>query len=66
MPRILCSKPNLKKKQKAFNELRTTTHYPCNIKLFPKQPHSYGGEMPIITPIEKPILCNLGKSLAGF
>ena len=65
-PRNLCSKSDLKKKQKAFNDLRTTTHYPCNIKLFPKTPHSYGGEIPIITPIENPVLCNLGKSLAGF
>jgi hypothetical protein len=66
MPRNLSSKSNLKKKQKAFNELRTTNHYPCDIKLFCKNPRSYGNELPTITPIDKPILSELGKSLAGF
>jgi hypothetical protein len=66
MPRDLSSNANLKKKQKAFNELRTTSHYPCDIKLFAKQPRSYGGVIPIVTQIEKPILNDLGKSLAGF
>lgn len=66
MPRKLCSEANLKKKQKAFNELRTTSHYPCNIKLFGKKPYSRGGELPIITPIEPPILTDLGRSLAGL
>ena len=66
MPRNLCNEANTKKKQKAFNELRTTSHYPCKIKLFAKEPRTYGGIMPIITPIEKPILSNLGKRLAGF
>ena len=47
--------------QKAFNEKRTTTHYPCKIKLFPKQPHTYGGVIPEITPIGSPIIDELGK-----
>ena len=63
MPRNLCSEANLKKKQKAFNELRTTSHYPCNIILFGKQPYTYGGEMPTVTQVEKPVLTELGKSL---
>jgi ectoine hydroxylase-related dioxygenase (phytanoyl-CoA dioxygenase family) len=66
MPKILCSEKNLEKKQKAFNEMRTTSHYPCNIKLFPKHPRTYGNELPTITEIEKPILSDLGKQLAGF
>jgi ectoine hydroxylase-related dioxygenase (phytanoyl-CoA dioxygenase family) len=66
MPRNLCDEKNLKKKQNAFNELRTTNHYPCKIKLFAKEPRSYGGMMPTITPIESPVLTNLGKKLAGF
>jgi ectoine hydroxylase-related dioxygenase (phytanoyl-CoA dioxygenase family) len=66
MPRNLCSKANLKKKQKAFNELRTTSHYPCNIKLFPKTPRTYGGDIPKIKLIQEPILNELGKTLAGF
>jgi hypothetical protein len=66
MPRELCSNANLKKKQKAFNELRTTSHYPCNIKLFPKIPRTYGGDIPKITSLQGPILNELGNSLAGF
>lgn len=66
MPKHLCSEQNLKKKQKAFNEMRTTSHYPCNIKLFPKNPRTYGNELPTIAEIEKPILSDLGKQLAGF
>ncbi len=66
MSKNLCSEKNLKKKQKACNEMRTTSHYPCNIKLFPKHPRTYGNELPTITEIEKPILSDLGKKLAGF
>jgi hypothetical protein len=66
MPRNLCSKANLKKKQKAFNELRTTSHYPCDIKMFPKKPRTYGGEIPNIKSIQPPILNDLGKLLAGL
>lgn len=66
LPRILCNKANLNKKKKAFNELRTTNHNPCKIKLFSKDPRTYGGELPILNIIEKPILTDLGKTLAGF
>ena len=65
-PRKLCSKANLKKKQKAFDELRTTNHYPCKPKLFSKFPRTYGNEVPTITQINKPLLTELGKKLAGF
>lgn len=66
MPRHLCTPANIKKKQKAFDELRTTTHYPCKIKLFSKEPNTYGAIKPVISPIETPILSELGKRLAGF
>lgn len=66
MPRSLSNDLNLKKKQKAFNELRSTTHYPCKIKLFPKNPRTYGGMLPEITQIETPKLNDLGRKLAGF
>lgn len=66
MPRKLCSEANIKKKQKAFNELRTTSHYPCEVKLFAKSPRTYGGDMPVITPINPPVLSDLGVSLVGF
>lgn len=66
MPRSMCNESNLKKKRKAFCELRATSHYPCNIKLFSKTPHTYGAPIPIIKPIESPVLNDLGKKLAGF
>lgn len=66
MPRNLCDKKNLKKKKKAFEELRTTNHYPCEIKLFAKTPRTYGGPIPPITPINQPILNTLGRKLAGY
>jgi hypothetical protein len=66
MPRKLCSEKNLKKKQKAFEELRTTSHYPCDIKLFAKSPRTYGGDMPIIKSVLQPNLTELGNKLAGF
>jgi hypothetical protein len=66
MPRNMCNTNNIKQKQKAFEEGRATTHYPCKIKLFPKIPRTYGGIIPEITPINKPVLSELGKKLAGF
>ena len=66
MPRQLCSKANLKKKQKAFEELRATSHWPCKPTLFGKSPRTYGGELPVITPIHAPTVSGLGKQLAGF
>ena len=66
MHRSISNEVNLKKKQKAFDELRATSHYPCRIKLFPKTPRTYGGTMPIISQIDKPVLSELGNKLAGF
>lgn len=66
MPRANSNAANLRKKQKAFQELRTTTHVPDKVKLFSKTPRTYGGEIPEITPIEPPVLSTLGQKLAGF
>jgi hypothetical protein len=66
MPRELCSNANLKKKREAFENLRTTNHYPCKPKLFPKMPRTYGNDIPTINQIDKPIINELGKKLAGF
>lgn len=65
-PRDICSSANLKKKQNAFNEMRMTSHWPCKPKLFPVNPRTYGGPLPSITKIERPILSELGLKLAGF
>lgn len=65
-PRKLATQTLLKKKQKAFNEMRTTSHWPHKPKLFPKTPRTYGAELPEIVDIEKPIVNSLGMKLAGF
>ena len=65
-PRKLCLEKNIKKKIKAFNELRMTTHWPCKVLLFGKNPRTYGKELPEFTKIEKPKLNNLGYKLAGL
>lgn len=66
MPREWCDKQNLVKKRKAFEELRTTTHNPCKIRLFPKIPRTYGKPVPKMRLINPPNLTKLGKRLAGF
>lgn len=65
-PRSLCNKRNLEKKVKAYNELRTTSHWPHKPKLFGKNPRTYGCELPIITTITAPILSELGLKLVGL
>lgn len=65
-PRSQATTANIKKKRKAFNELRTTSHWPCRVKLFGKNPRTYGNELPNITPINNPVLTPLGRYLAGF
>ena len=66
LPRSQCTEKNLQKKIKAFEELRTTNHYPQKPKMFPKVPRSYGGELPQITEITAPILMPIGRRLAGY
>lgn len=44
-PRAWCTEKNLAKKAKAFDEYRLTSHWSSSkIKLFPKQPRTYGAE----------------------
>ncbi len=65
-PRSKATSNNIVKKQKAFNDMRMTTHWPHKIKLFPTSPRTYGAELPEVGNIKKPKLTALGKSLAGF
>lgn len=65
-PRSSSTEANLRKKRKAFNELRMTTHWPHKPKLFPKNPRTYGGPLPNITDVIHPTLTELGKKIAGF
>lgn len=65
-PRRLATEANLKKKRKAMDELRMTTHWPHKPKLFPVNPRTYGGPLPKVTSIKPPVLSEQGKRLAGF
>ena len=65
-PRLFATDKFFEKKQKAFNEMRMTNHWPCTGNLFPKNPRTWGNKIPEITKINKPKLTELGKKLAGF
>lgn len=65
-PRSQATITAIKKKQKAFNEKRTTNHWPHRPKLFPKTPRTYGQVLPQIQTIPDPVLTSLGRKLAGF
>jgi ectoine hydroxylase-related dioxygenase (phytanoyl-CoA dioxygenase family) len=65
-PRSLITEANRKKKMKAFEEMRMTTHWPHKVKLFAVQPRTYGKTLQEITDIEKPVLNAFGRRLAGF
>lgn len=66
MPRELSTEKLLKKKRTAFENLRMTSHWPSNPKLFPKNPQTYGKELPEINPIQSPVLSDLGEKLCGY
>ncbi len=66
MPKKLCNDNIINKRIKAFETLRTTTHYVTKFRLFPKTPESYVDEIPIITEINKPILNDNGYKLIGY
>lgn len=65
-PRRMASESQIKKKKKAFNDLRMTSHWPCKVTLFGKKPQTWGNELPPLQPIDVPVLSELGKKLAGF
>ena len=65
-PRSLATEANLKKKRKAFNELRLTSHWPHKPILFGKYPRLYGDPIPNVRDIVPPTLNDIGKKLVGF
>jgi hypothetical protein len=65
-PRAKSTPANIKKRIKAYEELRTTTHVPHKTKLFPKGPRYYGGPQITITPINKPNVTEIGKKIIGY
>ena len=57
-PRSLATKKELEKRKKAFNELRMTSHWPHKVRLFPKNPQTYGKKIKEITDITSDMLSN--------
>jgi len=66
LPRKLATEKQLEKKRTAFEELRTTSHWPCNIKLNGKNPRTYGNRLRNCAIIYNPILKEIGYKLAGY
>lgn len=66
LPKQMSSKKNNKKRIEAYNNLRTTSHWVDNVKMFPKLPRTYGSPVPPVEEIIPPILTNLGMSLVGL
>jgi ectoine hydroxylase-related dioxygenase (phytanoyl-CoA dioxygenase family) len=64
LPRSTIKDPKiLIKKQKAFQNLKITSHWANNVYTFPKKPQNCLADFNII---RKPILNNIGLKLAGF
>lgn len=66
MPRKGAKPARLEAKKKAFEELRTTKHNPQKSLLFNVNPYDRGNPPPETRPVEKPIVGNLGRMLAGY
>ncbi len=65
-PRRLATATRIKKRILAFENMRTTNHWPHKPKLFPLKPRTYGAELKETTPINPPVLSKLGKKLVGY
>lgn len=65
-PRKFANETVLKKRIKAFEEGRTTTHWPHKGMLFGKNPRTYGTEIPPITDIGQPKITKIGRYLIGY
>lgn len=66
-PRKLATESNIKKRIKAFEEKRMTTHWSAAPKLFPLKPRMYPGVvLPKVLPVPSPELNEIGKRLVGY
>jgi ectoine hydroxylase-related dioxygenase (phytanoyl-CoA dioxygenase family) len=62
-PKKKCSESGLRKRIDAFNNQRTTNHWPHKPKLFPEYPRTYGNPLPTIAKTNKPQLTDVGRKL---
>ncbi len=65
-PRRFAKQLDLKKKIKAFEELRTTSHWPHKPKLFAKIPRTYGAPPPNVSQIPAPVVSNIARRFIGY
>jgi ectoine hydroxylase-related dioxygenase (phytanoyl-CoA dioxygenase family) len=65
-PRELASDSILEKKIKAWEDLRTTSHYPHKPKLFPLYPNTWNKPRPNIVQIPRPQINDLAYRLIGY
>lgn len=67
VPRTRATAAQLKKKRAAYEARRTTSHWPERVKLFGKNPRTYGAELPApMSEADAPVLTDLGRRLAGY
>ena len=66
-PRSKCDKETLKEKIKGFNEMKTSNHYANRATFFPTLSNKLNKYdiNELVTPLEKPVLNELGKCLVG-
>ena len=65
-PRSKATTKAIEKRIKVFEELRMTSHWPANPKMFGKHPRTYGAELPDVTPLSRPVLNEVGRKLVGY
>jgi hypothetical protein len=66
-PRSRCSAVKLKKRIKAFETLRTSSHWPEKIQMNPNKPRTYGRSMTeTVVSIPSPVLSDIGRRLVGY
>jgi len=62
-PKSFADSKVIEKRKKAFNDKRTTSHWPHKAKMFPKIPRLYGNSKPNVVDVPDPKLTEIGKSL---
>ena len=67
-PKSMCDQETIRKKIIGFENMETSNHYANRSTFFPTLPHEYDNYSidELVTPINKPILTDLGKSLIGY
>jgi ectoine hydroxylase-related dioxygenase (phytanoyl-CoA dioxygenase family) len=66
VPRSMASPDNLKKKRNAFDNRRTTSHWPNRATLFSPTPHTYGKKLPALCAPPPPQMTQIGMRFAGL